>query len=353
MKRITAWLLLISLLVLPAALVVAAERPGKAAIASAHPLATQAGMQILTAGGNAFDAALAAMCAACVVEPVLTSLGGGGFLLASVLTAPQEDEVLPAAVTDSPSPMTTDEFVSGMVTEEVEPGVFRVVNDGARDPTLGVAGYPGATVDVAPDGGVWLSGDGGRQGLFRLGEERSFEGREGWPPYLEVAPDGSLWRIGEASDLGDSIFSFDGDGWTLRATTTGALRLGSLAVGPDGEVWATDRTGMTLLRLADDGTLTTVDDWAEVYSGVVSPDELAVSPAGDVWLIGMVRWDGPCGKGELTWVRDDAEKKRGVHRRGSISCATPGSANDRNTSATQKWLHFCCISRAPFEPVRG
>lgn len=33
-------------------------------------------------GGNAFDAALAALCAACVVEPVLTSLGGGGFLLA-------------------------------------------------------------------------------------------------------------------------------------------------------------------------------------------------------------------------------------------------------------------------------
>ncbi|NJK99175.1 MAG: gamma-glutamyltransferase [Spirulinaceae cyanobacterium SM2_1_0] len=41
-----------------------------------------AGQQILEAGGNAFDAAVAAVLMACVVEPTLTSLGGGGFLLA-------------------------------------------------------------------------------------------------------------------------------------------------------------------------------------------------------------------------------------------------------------------------------
>jgi gamma-glutamyltranspeptidase/glutathione hydrolase len=37
---------------------------------------------LLEEGGNAFDAALGAMCAACVSEPLLASLGGGGFLLA-------------------------------------------------------------------------------------------------------------------------------------------------------------------------------------------------------------------------------------------------------------------------------
>ncbi|MEA1938017.1 MAG: gamma-glutamyltransferase, partial [Pseudomonadota bacterium] len=37
---------------------------------------------VLEAGGNAFDAVLAAMCASCIAEPVLGTLGGGGFLLA-------------------------------------------------------------------------------------------------------------------------------------------------------------------------------------------------------------------------------------------------------------------------------
>ncbi len=52
------------------------------AVACGHPVTAEAAVEILEDGGNAFDAALAALCAACVAEPVLTSLGGGGFLLA-------------------------------------------------------------------------------------------------------------------------------------------------------------------------------------------------------------------------------------------------------------------------------
>jgi len=54
----------------------------KAGVASGHPCVTQVACEILCAGGNAFDAAVAAGFAATVVEPALTSLGGGGFLLA-------------------------------------------------------------------------------------------------------------------------------------------------------------------------------------------------------------------------------------------------------------------------------
>jgi gamma-glutamyltranspeptidase/glutathione hydrolase len=55
---------------------------GPGVVATGHPLVTAAAAETLHAGGNAYDAAVAAGFAAAAAEPALTSLGGGGFLMA-------------------------------------------------------------------------------------------------------------------------------------------------------------------------------------------------------------------------------------------------------------------------------
>jgi gamma-glutamyltranspeptidase/glutathione hydrolase len=53
----------------------------KGVVAAGHPLTAQAGAQVLREGGNAVDAAVAAMLTSFVTESLLTGLGAGGYML--------------------------------------------------------------------------------------------------------------------------------------------------------------------------------------------------------------------------------------------------------------------------------
>jgi gamma-glutamyltranspeptidase/glutathione hydrolase len=116
------------------------------AVACGHTETGKAAELILKEGGNAFDAIIAAFLTSCVVEPVLASLGGGGFLLAH--TDDQRDSIYDFFV-QTPKVMlpedeldfypihadfgtTTQEFHIGrasIATPGAVKGIFRIHDD--------------------------------------------------------------------------------------------------------------------------------------------------------------------------------------------------------------------------------
>jgi gamma-glutamyltranspeptidase/glutathione hydrolase len=106
------------------------------AVACGHPETGKAAELILREGGNAFDAIIAAFLTSCVVEPVLASLGGGGFLLAH--TDDQRDIIYDFFAHTPLAPLPKDQLDFypihadfGTTTQEFHIGLASIATPGA------------------------------------------------------------------------------------------------------------------------------------------------------------------------------------------------------------------------------
>ena len=120
------------------------DKPGwtasRFAVAAANPLATDAGYQVLKAGGSAIDAAVAVQMVLTLVEPQSSGIGGGSFVLhwnGARLDAYDGREIAPAAADErlflrsDGTPMPFAEAVVGGRSVGV-PGTLRVLHAAHR-----------------------------------------------------------------------------------------------------------------------------------------------------------------------------------------------------------------------------
>jgi len=199
---------------------------GQAAIATSHPLATAAGLEILASGGNAVDAALAAVAVQCVVEPHMTGIGGDCF----VLYAPASGEVLalngsgraPAAASvarlrelgvstierTSPHAVTVPGAVAAWTKLHRDHGSLPLERLFARAIAYAEEGYP-VTARVALDWAAeapLLARDAGAKAVYLPGGRAPTEGERHAQPLLgqrlsEIAREGaSAFYLGRTAE---------------------------------------------------------------------------------------------------------------------------------------------------------
>ncbi|MCC6207724.1 MAG: gamma-glutamyltransferase [Gammaproteobacteria bacterium] len=149
------------------------QTPSAAAVASAHPLATRAGHDILQAGGNAFDAAVAVGAMLAVVEPTGSGLGGGGFWL--LHRAADGREIMLDGRERAPLDAHADMYLD---------------TDGAVIPAASINGALASAIPGTPAALAHLASQYGRLPLARSLAPAIHAAREGFPVdahYLQLA----------------------------------------------------------------------------------------------------------------------------------------------------------------------
>ena len=179
-------------------------RPGRDAVASAHRLATAAGLEVMRKGGNAFDAAIAVASTLGLVEPQSSGLGGGFFMLIHRARDGREvmidaRETAPAAVTEA---------------------MYRKP-DGTLDSRASLEGPTSAGIPGEPAGLVWVNRHYGRLSLARDLEPAIRLARQGFQPDARFLGNLTERRALVARFPGSAGLLLPGGrvpeaGWTLR-----------------------------------------------------------------------------------------------------------------------------------------
>jgi len=132
-------------------------------VTTAHPLATNAGIEILESGGNAMDAAVAAAFTLSVVEPSMSGIGGRAQIL--IYTMDKETHGIDAT-TQAPAYYEFDDTAGveyGYQTIAV-PGVVKGLTDGLKDfGSLNLEQVMEPAIGYAQNGFALLPGEAYRQ----------------------------------------------------------------------------------------------------------------------------------------------------------------------------------------------
>ncbi len=136
---------------------------------------------------------------------------------------------------DSASAQDADDGLAGLVTEQIEPGVERVVSDGAwhdLDETHPTYRYDMDSIFVLPDGTVWLSSTYSREDNDANPESGALTWALGEPGIFQHSPDSP-----SCGTDGDGVSCWDPVA-VREVTYLAGTPISAVAVAPDGTIWA-------------------------------------------------------------------------------------------------------------------
>ncbi len=200
----------------------AADKPGHAAIASAHTLATAAGFEVIAEGGNAFDAAVAVASTLAVVEPQSSGIGGGGFFL--LRRATDGKEVMVDARETAPAAVDPKDYLDA---------------DGQPDRDHALNGVLSAAIPGEPAGLVWIAQHYGKLPLAKSLAPAIRIARDGFKPDSRM-----LERIAARKEVIErfpasaALYLVNGEapkaGWTFKTPDLARVLEDLAAQGNDG-----------------------------------------------------------------------------------------------------------------------